>query len=187
MRSGRLIVHTGTMFGGKSKALVAIVRNQRIKTQQFIPQQDTRDRRHAIVTHDGEAFDALRILRSEEIFTNLEEDTEVVVVDEIHMLDAGTPAALRQLVDRYGVDVYAAGLATDFLGKPFKIMMRTMAYANEVHFHASYCRKCGAEAVYNQRIVDDPRRIVPGGDGVYEPRCRICFELGGRDSERTDT
>jgi thymidine kinase len=50
----------------------------------------------------------------------------------------------------------------------------------------SYCTKCGARALYPQRIIDgapahfNSPQILVGGDETYEPRCDEHFVLPGK-------
>ena len=170
---GSLIVHTGTMFGGKSEALFAVDASRSF-VQAFRPQKDTRDQTDNLTSHNGKRMACTRILRAEEIEPLLWHSTTTILVDEVHMLDAETPEEFRRLVDVLNYTVVVAGLSTDFRGKPFPIVSDLLALADEITFHAATC-ECGDRAVYNQRLTSDARVIVPGGASEYAPRCRQCF------------
>jgi len=38
------------------------------------------------------------------------------------------------------------------------------------------CVRCGNPAVHTQRLVESEELIVVGAGGMYEARCRRCFE-----------
>ena len=40
------------------------------------------------------------------------------------------------------------------------------------------CMRCGAPASRTQRLVASSERVVVGAAGLYEARCRRCFEAG---------
>ena len=57
-------------------------------------------------------------------------------------------------------------------------MPALMAAAEEVTKMRAICMRCGAPASRTQRLVDSDERVVVGAAGVYEARCRRCFEAG---------
>ena len=71
-----------------------------------------------------------------------------------------------------------AGLDQDYLGKPFEPMPALMAEAEEVTKTRAICVRCGAPASRTQRLVASDERVVVGAAGLYEARCRRCFEPG---------
>jgi thymidine kinase len=38
------------------------------------------------------------------------------------------------------------------------------------------CVRCGNPAVHTQRLVESEELVVVGATGIYEARCRRCFE-----------
>ena len=69
-----------------------------------------------------------------------------------------------------------AGLDTDFMGRPFEPMPRLLAVAEEITKLLAICVRCGNPAVHTQRLVASEELIVVGAGGMYEARCRRCFE-----------
>jgi thymidine kinase len=72
--------------------------------------------------------------------------------------------------------VIVAGLDQDYLGRPFDPMPALMAAAEEVTKTRAICVRCGSPASRTQRLVASNERVVVGASGVYEARCRRCFE-----------
>jgi thymidine kinase len=48
--------------------------------------------------------------------------------------------------------------------------------AEEIHKLLAICMRCGNPAVHTQRLVASEELIVVGAGGMYEARCRRCFE-----------
>jgi thymidine kinase len=55
-------------------------------------------------------------------------------------------------------------------------MPRLLAVAEEITKLLAICVQCGNPAVHTQRLVASDDLIVVGAAGMYEPRCRRCFE-----------
>src|ERR1039457_5422718 len=87
---------------------------------------------------------------------------------------AGAGSALPALGNR----VIAAGLDQDYLGRPFEPMPALMAVAEEITKTRAICMRCGAPASRTPRLVASHERVVVGAAGLYEARCRRCFEPG---------
>ena len=83
--------------------------------------------------------------------------------------------ACTKLAD-LGKRVIVAGLDTDFMGRPFEPMPRLLAVAEEITKLLAICMRCGNPAVHTQRLVASDELIVVGAGGMYEARCRRCFE-----------
>ncbi|MGH9707293.1 MAG: thymidine kinase, partial [Candidatus Acidiferrales bacterium] len=101
--------------------------------------------------------------------------TEVVGIDEAQFLGETMVEACVKLAD-LGKRVIVAGLDTDFLGRPFEPMPRLLAVAEEITKLLAICMHCGNPAVHTQRLFGSEDLIVVGAGGMYEARCRRCFE-----------
>ena len=75
-----------------------------------------------------------------------------------------------------GKRVIIAGLDTDYLGRPFVPMLTLLAIAEEITKLLAICMRCGNPAVHTQRLVASEDLIVVGAAGMYEARCRRCFD-----------
>jgi len=81
----------------------------------------------------------------------------------------------QQLADS-GKQVIIAGLDTDYMGRPFLPMPDLLAHAESITKTLAICMRCGNPAVHTQRLVASEELIVVGAGGMYEARCRRCFE-----------
>ena len=90
---------------------------------------------------------------------------------------AGLVAANRAA--QLGKRVIVAGLDQDYLGKPFEPMPQLLAIAEYITKTQAICMVCGNPASYTQRLVASGDRVLVGAQGMYEARCRACFEGAG--------
>jgi thymidine kinase len=175
---GWIEVITGSMFSGKSEELIRRVRRAQIarqKVQIFKPSVDERFSDAEIVSHSEMRIQGVKVDSSTELLRLVSEDTEVVAVDEAQFFDKDLPAACTMLAES-GKRVVVAGLDTDYLGKPFEPMPVMMAIAEYVTKMHAICMVCGNPASHTQRLVASDERLLLGASGMYEARCRRCFD-----------
>ena len=178
---GWIEVICGSMFSGKSEELIrrlrrAIIAKQRV--QIFKPNIDSRSDAE-IVSHSEMRMPSISIGSSVELTNKVDHRTEVVGVDEAQFFDEGLVEAAQQLADQ-GKRVIIAGLDKDFRGLPFGPIPSLMAVAEEVTKTLAICVRCGSPANNTQRLVESDELVVVGAQGVYEARCRRCFEPPSR-------
>jgi thymidine kinase len=169
------------MFSGKSEELIRRVRRAQIarqKVQLFKPRLDARYSQAEIVSHSEMKMPSQVVETAGEILKLVDADTEVVGIDEGQFFDASVVDVANALADR-GIRVIVAGLDQDFRGRPFEPMPQLMAVAEYVDKALAVCMRCGAPANRSQRLVAAEDRVVVGGAGQYEARCRRCFHPDG--------
>jgi len=182
---GSLEVICGSMFSGKSEELIRRLTRAKIarrRVQVFKPRLDDRYSEVEVVSHGGLRLTAFAVSTSGEVLEKTDARTEVVGIDEAQFFDAGIVDVARRLAD-LGKRVIVAGLDQDYLGRPFEPMPALMAEAEEVTKTRAICVRCGAPASRTQRLVESAERVVVGAAGVYEARCRRCFEAGVASAE----
>jgi thymidine kinase len=185
-RPGWIEVITGSMFSGKSEELIRRVRRAEIarqKVQLFKPRLDARYSAAEIVSHSEMKMPSQVVERADEILALVAADTEVVGIDEGQFFDASLVDVANALANR-GLRVIVAGLDQDYRGVPFEPMPQMLAVAEYVDKTLAVCMRCGAPANRSQRLVPDESRVVVGGAGQYEARCRRCFDPDSDRSER---
>ena len=176
--SGWIEVITGSMFSGKSEELIRRLRRARIarqRVQVFKPRLDTRYSTDDIVSHGEMRMESVVVDNSRQLLDLIAPDTEVVGIDEGQFFDAGLPAVCSTLADR-GVRVIVAGLDQDYLGKPVEPMPQLLAIAEYITKTHAICMVCGNPANHTQRLVASGDRVLVGAAGLYEARCRRCFD-----------
>jgi thymidine kinase len=176
--AGWIEVITGSMFSGKSEELIRRLRRAQIarqKVQIFKPLVDDRFSDDHIVSHSDMRIASCAVRSSDELVRSVDDDTEVVGIDEGQFFDLNLPAACNRLADR-GKRVIVAGLDQDFLGRPFEPMPQLLAIAEYITKTLAICVVCGDPANHTQRLVASADRVLVGASGIYEARCRHCFD-----------
>ena len=177
---GWLEVICGPMFSGKSEELIRRMRRALIarkRVQVFKPTVDDRYSDDEIVSHSDLRIQSQCVARARDILDLLDIRTEVVGVDEANFLGAELSEVANHLADM-GKQVVIAGLDTDYLGRPFDPIPALLAMAEEITKTLAICMQCGGPAKFTQRLVESSELIVVGAAGLYEARCRRCFEPG---------
>ena len=175
---GWIEVIVGSMFSGKSEELIRRLRRAQIARQRvqiFKPAVDTRYGAGHIVSHSDMRIESTTVASAEALLAATTLDTEVVGIDEGQFFDAALPAVCNRLAGR-GVRVIVAGLDQDYLGRPFEPMPQLLALAEYITKTLAICMVCGNHANRTQRLVPSEDRVLVGAQGVYEARCRACFQ-----------
>jgi thymidine kinase len=175
---GWIEVITGSMFSGKSEELIRRLRRAQIarqKVQIFKPLVDNRYSDDHIVSHSEMRLASENVKDSAELLTRVAPDTDVIGIDEGQFFDQQLPAACTTLAGR-GKRVIVAGLDTDYLGRPFEPMPQLLAIAEYITKTLAICVVCGGPANHTQRLVASADRVLVGASGMYEARCRHCFD-----------
>jgi thymidine kinase len=170
----------GPMFSGKSEELMRRLRRAMIarkRVQVFKPAIDQRYSSDEIVSHNDLRMKSQVIQRTSEILPLLDPRTEVLGIDESNFFGPDLVEVATQLADG-GKQVIIAGLDTDYMGRPFPPMPELLSLAESITKTLAICMRCGNPAKHTQRLVESNDLIVVGAGGMYEARCRRCFEPG---------
>ncbi len=178
-RSGWIEVICGSMFSGKTEELIrrlnrAKIANQRV--QIFKPIKDKRYAENAVVSHNENAIDSIPIEQSQDIYDHIY-DVNVVGVDEAQFFDMHLVDVCQKLAMK-GIRVVVAGLDMDFRGNPFGPIPDLLAVAEYITKVHAICPHCGSLATHSYRLSEETETVVLGEKDKYEPRCRICYEMG---------
>jgi thymidine kinase len=185
---GWIEVVCGPMFSGKSEELIRRLRRARIarkRVQVFKPALDDRYSVDEIVSHDDQRMKSEVAASVSEIREKLDGDAQVVGIDESNFFGPGLVELAQQLADA-GKQVIVAGLDTDYLGRPFPPMPELLCLSESITKTLAICMRCGNPAKHTQRLVGSSELIVVGATGVYEARCRRCFDPGVPQQEVLD-
>lgn len=177
---GWIEIICGPMFSGKSEELMRRLRRARIarkRVQVFKPVLDTRYSADEIVSHGDIRMKSEVVKDGAEILARLDWRTQVVGIDESNFFGPELVDIANQLADT-GKQVIIAGLDTDYMGRPFPPMPTLLTVAEAITKTLAICMRCGNPAKHTQRLVESDALIVVGAGGMYEARCRRCFEPG---------
>ena len=175
---GWIEVIVGPMFSGKSEELIRRLRRAEIarkRVQIFKPVIDQRYSVNGIVSHSGLEIQSVTVTTGEEIIHKVHLLTEVIGIDEAQFLGESVVDVCSKLAQA-GKRVIVSGLEMDYLGRPFEPMPRLLTVAEEITKLLAICIRCGNPAVHTQRLVASDELIVVGAKGMYEARCRRCFD-----------
>jgi thymidine kinase len=175
---GWIEVICGPMFSGKSEELIRRLRRVEIARQRvqiFKPAMDERYSCDHIVSHNDTRIRSVGVSSAAEVESKLDLRTEVIGIDEAQFLGEGVVGFVVRLADM-GKRIIIAGLDTDYLGRPFHPMPELLAVADEITKTLAICVQCGNPAKHTQRLIGSEDLIVVGAAGMYEARCRRCFE-----------
>lgn len=175
---GWIEVVCGPMFSGKSEELIRRLRRAEIARQRvqiFKPGIDQRYSDDHIVSHSEFKIASEGVKDAAELEKRLDWRTEVIGIDEAQFLGEGIVDLVVRLADM-GKRVIIAGLDTDYLGRPFHPMPELLAVADEIVKTLAICMQCGNPAKHTQRLIASEELVVVGAAGLYEARCRRCFE-----------
>lgn len=176
------------MFAGKTTEVWKVLDRsfyEKKSTIAISPTSDTRGESDQIVARNGLSQNSISIsdnIRDNEDaiyhFLRVEHSFDVVVFDESQFFKGITPLVRR--LHKEGVEVYCAGLDTDYRMQTFGEMGELLAIANRVKKLTSVCKKCQGEASRTQRIVDGVESlsgdlVLIGDSESYESRCDSCY------------
>ncbi len=186
---GWIEVICGPMFSGKSEELIRRLRRATIarkRVQVFKPAIDTRYSPNEIVSHGDSRMQSEVVDSSQNLLRRIDSRTEVVGVDEANFMGPDLIEVAGALADG-GKQVIIAGLDTDYMGRPFPPIPDLLALAESITKTLAICVRCGNPAKHTQRLVVSDDLIVVGAGGMYEARCRRCFEPGIPKQEEMDS
>lgn len=178
-RSGWIEVICGSMFSGKTEELIRRLKRAKIANQKiaiYKPAVDTRYDDQNIVSHDENTIQSMPVSSSAELL-NHAHDVTVIGVDEAQFFDMGIVPILQQLA-LDGKRVIVAGLDMDYKGVPFGPMPHLLAVAEYITKVHAICSHCGALATHSYRLSANASQVLLGEKDQYEPRCRVCYEMG---------
>ena len=174
--NGWIEVICGSMFSGKTEELIRRLRRAEFANQELIlfkPKIDNRYSKKNVVSHGGNAFEAVLVEKSSEILRHINEH-KVVAIDEAQFFDDEIVSVCETLSGQ-GVRVILAGLDMDYTGKPFGPMPNILAVAEYVTKVHAICVSCGNLAQFSNRTVEEKSQVLVGAVEKYQPLCRACF------------
>jgi thymidine kinase len=177
---GWIEVICGPMFSGKSEELIRRLRRAMIarkRVEVFKPTIDNRYSDDEIVSHGDSRMKSVVVKDAGEIMELMDWRTEVIGIDEANFMGEKLVEVSQRLADS-GKQVIIAGLDTDYMGRPFSPMPDLLAHAESITKTLAICVRCGNPAKHTQRLRGSNDLIVVGAEGMYEARCRRCFEPG---------
>ena len=171
----------GPMFSSKSTTLLSYERRFIILNKKYLCINHSFDTRYndegKITTHDGSSSSGantvihdLSMLNDNEI-----EQFEALIIDECQFFDDIDTFAEKWA--NKGKTIICAGLNSDFKKEQFENISKLISKSDKIIHLNSICNKCGMDAPFSKRIIENEEKTVIGGIESYVPRCRKCFNL----------
>jgi len=177
MPHGQLEVICGCMFSGKTEELIRRLRRAQIARQKveiFKPWMDDRYSADHLVSHSEQRIPSRAVRSAREILDSAS-DAQVIGIDEVQFFGPEVVEVVQKLAES-GKRVICAGLDQDFRGNPFEPVPHLLAVAEFITKTLAICVVCGGPANRTQRVGGGTERIVVGAKGLYEARCRNCYQ-----------
>lgn len=178
---GKMILHTGSMFSGKTSSLWKDLNRFEIakyNTVVFKPKLDNRYAKQQIVTHDNNRMNAVNVESIYDIVDYMKTSKATVIgIDEVQFIK-GDIKDIIKILDYFlenEFTIVLAGLDMDFKSEPFEIVKEIMPRVDYLYKHHAVCANCGMDAWVSYRKTHDGERIKLGSQESYEPLCRKCF------------
>ncbi len=178
-RAGWIEVICGPMFSGKTEELIRRTKRAEIAGQKvliFKPAKDIRYGERQVVSHDQNARESIPVAKAKAILDHAN-GANVIGVDEAQFFDEDIIEVCQMLAIR-GKRVIVTGLDMDYLGRPFGPIPALLAVAEYITKVHAICQHCGSLATHSYRISEEEGEVVLGAKDKYEPRCRICYNMG---------
>jgi thymidine kinase len=175
-QQGWIEVICGSMFSGKTEELIRRIKRTQFANQSLVlfkPAIDNRYSENNVVSHQGNAVEAVLINTSAEIL-RIWNNEKVVAIDEAQFFDKGIINVCHVLASK-GARVIIAGLDMDYTGKPFGPMPNLLAIAEYVTKVHAICLSCGNLAQFSQRTASESTQVLVGAVEKYQPLCRSCY------------
>lgn len=190
-KQGKLIVHTGSMFSGKTTSLWRELYRMNIanyKVVAFKPSIDDRDGDKQIVTHDNLSLDAIKVADLNDILSYAKDnEIDAIGIDELQFFP-NDPSEVVEIFNKLmamNITIVVSGLDMDYKTRPFEIIKEIMPLADELIKHHAICASCGEDAWASYRKSSDDSRIQIGAQNLYEPLCRSCYNDKMKEREKT--
>lgn len=174
--NGWVEIICGSMFSGKTEELIRRLKRAEFASQRLIlfkPKVDNRYSDEKIISHKGNAFNAIVIEDPSEILEHWNGEM-VVAIDEAQFLNEEIIVVVNTLAKK-GVRVIVAGLDMDYQGKPFGPIPNLLAIAEYVTKVHAICVECGNLAQFSHRTVEEKEQVLVGATEKYKPLCRTCY------------
>lgn len=166
---GELTVITGSMFGGKTTALIDRIERSNNPVN-YKPDRDTRQVH--ILTHTGKMSQSINCKYLPPI--EPPSPDAAFFIDEAHFFDVALHDVVHTWLD-LGHDVTVAGLSSDAMCRPFETMAMLLAMADIIIQCKADCAVCGRPAAHSHRKTNSKDKFAVGGADMYEPRCNRCM------------
>ncbi|MGT2340981.1 thymidine kinase [Staphylococcus aureus] len=143
-----------------------------------------------MVSHNGNAIEAINISKASEIMTHDLTNVDVIGIDEVQFFDDEIVSIIKSC--RRWTPCYCCWIDMDFRGKLVEPMPKLMAVSEQVTKLQAVCAVCGSSSSTTQRLINgkpaesDHPIILVGANESYEPRCRAHHIVAPSDNNKEE-
>lgn len=188
----KLIFRYGTMSSGKSLDLFKVAYNyeeNNCNVLIYTSSIDNRSGEMVIASRTGLKRDAVSLSKTDDPYNILKQymqqvnkKIDCVLVDEAQFLNKNQIYQLANIVDELNIPVLAFGLRSDFKLETFEGSRYLLALADDIEEIKTICGHCktkkaiiNARKNQNGKILSDGEQVMIGGNDLYIPLCRKCY------------
>ena len=187
---GRLDILFGSMFSGKSSALIRKL-SQLSGPPLFLSvlyinhsiddRADTDFSTHStLLKGQTLQYDTLKTSDIGSLISTAK-NYDVIGVDETQFFDAGIKDFVLELVEKHNKYVIVAGLDGDYRRNKFGYILDLIPFADNVTKLHAYCKPCAEErktlvtALFTHYKSKSDSNVIIGDDAIYQAVCRKCY------------
>ena len=179
---GKIELIIGCMFSGKSSELIRRVRRYESISTNILSinfDGDTRydDNLNNIITHDQVKHTAISVNKLIPLMLTEEyKNASIIAINEGQFFSDLSDFCITS-ADFDNKTIIIAGLIGDYKREPFEQISKLIPHADEILKLSAMCKSCnnGTLATFTKKKTDSTQLIEIGGDDIYEPVCRDCY------------
>ena len=191
---GRIELIIGCMFSGKSSELIRRVRRFESISTNILSinyDEDTRydNNLNNIITHDMVKQNAISVNKLLPLMLTQEyKNASIIAINEGQFFSDLTDFCITS-ADYHNKTIIIAGLNGDYKREPFEEISKLMPHADEILKLSAMCKSCnnGTLATFTKKKTESTQLIEIGGDDIYEPVCRTCYNKDLKSGQSSKT
>lgn len=179
----------GTTGSGKSLDLIRVAYNYEENGSNVLILTSKMDDRYGtgiVKSRTGVSREAMAVTSEDNLLDIVEYKKDLnkigcVLVDEVQFFTKEQIYQLADVVDKIGIPVICYGLRGDFKLEPFETSAALMTVCDEMEEIKTICSHCvNKKAVVSARyvnkvVVKSGKQVEIGGNELYKPLCRSCW------------
>lgn len=176
----------GPMFSGKTTELLRRLNRHKLSSKRVLIIKYSKDDRYStnfICTHDNirndKSYNVINTIDLNDVETYLNQEMENSREVDVIGIDEGQFFVnIADFCDLWAHNkhIIISALNGDYRRKIFTNIIPLFPICEDITKLTSIC-KCGKEASFTNRKIEDKTQEIIGGKDIYEPLCRKCFFL----------
>lgn len=192
MNSGELHITVGSMFSGKTSALIELYNNLRLGDINVVAINYAEDKRYSenlLSTHDQVMIKAINVINLSHInlttvYSAQYKNAKYILINEAQFFDDLYDFVIMA-VEKDKKFVYVYGLDGDFQRDKFGQLVDLIPYCNTITKLHANCQFCKETGIFSHRINSDKRQKIIGSSN-YVSLCRNCYLSKNKDNKNME-